>query len=165
MIVFFFNFNLKLSGLTDSHLPYHFHLPCSWVLGCLYYELWSPLCLKLWTSGEEMVNSTGKKESELYFLDWNEVTQWVKYPPAMQETPATWVWSLGQKDPLEEEMATHSTLFPRRIPWTEEPDKLQSTGLQRVGHERSYRACPRTSGSCTLASSRWEFCCCEAGNW
>ena len=50
----------------------------------------------------------------------------VKYPPAMQET---WVLSLGQEDPLEEEMATHSSILVWRIPWTEEPGGLQSMGL------------------------------------
>ena len=47
----------------------------------------------------------------------------------MQET---WVWCLGRKDPLEEEMATHSTIFAWRIPWVEEPGGLQSMGSQRV---------------------------------
>ena len=44
------------------------------------------------------------------------------------------VQSLGQEDPLEEGMATHSSILAWRIPWTEEPGGLQSTGLQRVGH-------------------------------
>ena len=48
----------------------------------------------------------------------------------MQETP---VQSLGQEDPLEKEMATHSSIFARRIPWTEETGRLQSIGSQRVG--------------------------------
>ena len=134
-------------------------------LECLSYDLWSPLCLKLWTNGEEMVNTAGPKGSELYFLDWKEVTQWVKYPLAMQETEETWARSLGQKDPLEEEMATHSALLSWRISWTEEPDRLQSTGLQRLGHKWSYRARPRTIWRCTLAYSCWEFCCNETGNW
>ena len=43
-----------------------------------------------------------------------------------------WVQSLGQEDPLEKEMATHSSILAWRIPWTEEPGGLQSTGLQRV---------------------------------
>ena len=60
------------------------------------------------------------------------VTQTVKNLPAMQET---WVQSLGQEDPLEEEMATHSSSLARTIPWTEEPGGLQSKGLQRVRHE------------------------------
>ena len=49
----------------------------------------------------------------------------------MQET---WVQSLGQEDPLEEEMATHSSILAWRILWTEEPGRLQSEGAQRVGH-------------------------------
>ena len=43
--------------------------------------------------------------------------------------------SLGQEDPLEEEMATHSSILAWRIPWTEEPGRLQSMGSQRVGHD------------------------------
>ena len=49
----------------------------------------------------------------------------------MQETR---VQSLGQEDPLEKEMATHSSIFAWRIPWTEEPGGLQSMGSHRVGH-------------------------------
>ena len=58
------------------------------------------------------------------------VAQIVKRLPAMWET---WVRSLGQEDPLEKEMATHSSILAWRIPWTEEPGGLQSTGSQRVG--------------------------------
>ena len=46
----------------------------------------------------------------------------------------TWVRSLGQEDPLEEEMATHSSILAWRIPRTEEPGEIQSMGSQRVGH-------------------------------
>ena len=60
------------------------------------------------------------------------VAQRLKRLPAMQET---WVQSLGQEDPLEKEMATHSSILAWRIPWTEEPGGLQSTGSQRVGHD------------------------------
>ena len=56
----------------------------------------------------------------------------VKNPPAMQETP---VQSLGREDPLENEVATHSSILAWRIPQTEEPDRLQSMGSQRVGHD------------------------------
>ena len=49
--------------------------------------------------------------------------------PTMQET---WVRSLGQEHPLEKEMATHSGTLARKIPWTEEPSRLQSMGWQRV---------------------------------
>ena len=56
----------------------------------------------------------------------------VKNPPVMQETL---VWSLGWEDPLEEGMATHSSILAWRISWTEEPGSLQSTGPQRVEHD------------------------------
>ena len=56
----------------------------------------------------------------------------VKRLPTMWET---WVRSLGWKDPLEKEMATHSSTLAWRIPWMEEPGGLQSTGLQRVRHD------------------------------
>ena len=59
------------------------------------------------------------------------MAQTVKNLPAMQETR---VQSLGQEDPLEKGMATHSTILAWRIPWMEEPGGLQSMGLQRVGH-------------------------------
>ena len=52
----------------------------------------------------------------------------------MQETEETWVRSLGWEDPLEEGMATHSSICAWRILWTEEPGGLQFMGLQRVGH-------------------------------
>ena len=56
----------------------------------------------------------------------------VKSPPAVQETQ---IRSLGREDPLEKEMATHSSTLAWRIPWTEEPGRLQSMGLQRVRHD------------------------------
>ena len=56
----------------------------------------------------------------------------VKNLPAAQETQ---VRSLGQEDPLQKEMATQSSILAWRIPWTEEPDGLQSMGSQRVGHD------------------------------
>ena len=59
----------------------------------------------------------------------------VKNLSAMQETQETQVQSLGQEDPLEEEMATHSSILAWKIPWTEEPGRLQSMGSQRVGHD------------------------------
>jgi len=59
------------------------------------------------------------------------VTQMVNRLPAMWETR---VQSLGQEDPLEKEMATHSNILAWKIPWMEEPGGLQSMGLQRIGH-------------------------------
>ena len=59
------------------------------------------------------------------------VAQTVKHMPTMQETQ---LQSLGQEDALEKEMATHSSILAWKIPWTEEPDGLQSMGSQRAGH-------------------------------
>ena len=58
--------------------------------------------------------------------------QMVKHLPAME---GTWVQSLCQEDPLEKEMTTHSSTLAWRIPWTEEPGRLQFTGSQRGGHD------------------------------
>ena len=59
------------------------------------------------------------------------VAQTVKNLPAMQET---WIQSLGDEDPLEKEMATNSSILAWKIPWKEEPTRLQSMGSQRVGY-------------------------------
>jgi len=56
----------------------------------------------------------------------------VKNLPAMWET---WVQSLGWEDPLEKGMATHPGILAWRVPWTEDPGRLQSMGLQRVSHD------------------------------
>ena len=67
----------------------------------------------------------------------------------MQEMQETWFQSLGWEDPLENEMATHSSILAWKIPWTEEPDGLESKGLQRVGHN---------SATEQHASSQLPFC-------
>ena len=74
-----------------------------------------------------------------------DCTQRWKHLPPMWETR---VRSLGQEDPLEKEMAIHSSILSWRIPWTEKPSRLQSTGSQRVGHD--WATSPRT-----LCSRRW----------
>ena len=60
------------------------------------------------------------------------VAQMVKHLPTTRETQ---VRSLGWEDPLEKEMATHSSVLAWRIPWMEEPSSLEFTGLQRLGHD------------------------------
>ena len=62
------------------------------------------------------------------------MAQKVKNLPAVWETQ---VQSLGREDPLEKEMATHSSILAWRIPWTEEPGRLQSMGSQRVGQDET----------------------------
>ena len=64
-------------------------------------------------------------------METSLVAQTVKRLPKTWET---WVRSLGQEDPLEKEMATHSSILAWKIPWTEEPGRLESMGLQR-GHD------------------------------
>ena len=60
------------------------------------------------------------------------MAQRIKHPPTMQETG---VQSLGRDDPLEKDIATHSSILAWKIPWKEEPGGLQSMGLQRIGHD------------------------------
>ena len=68
----------------------------------------------------------------MYVWGASLVAQMVKNLPAMRET---WVQSQGQEDPLEKEMATHSSILAWRIPWMEEPGRLQSMGSLGVGHD------------------------------
>ena len=65
-------------------------------------------------------------------METSLVAQMVKCLLTMQET---WVQSLGWEDPLEKEMATHSSILAWKIPWTEEPGRLQSMESQKVGHD------------------------------
>ena len=76
--------------------------------------------------------SAGEGIGYLLQYSWGSlVAQLVKNLPAMWET---WAQSLGWEDPLEKGMATHSSILAWRIPWTEEPGRLQSMRSQRVGH-------------------------------
>ena len=63
------------------------------------------------------------------------MAQQVKNQSAIQDMQKTRVQSLGREDPLEEEIATHSSILAWKIPWTEEPGELQSMGSQRVGRD------------------------------
>ena len=81
----------------------------------------------------------GVTKSWTQLSDWTNATEWaslkaqnVKKLPVMW---GTWVWSLGWEDHLVEGIASHSSFLTRRIPWTEEPGRLQSMGSQRVGHD------------------------------
>ena len=88
--------------------------------------------------GQAINSPSGAKQVYGYFpmlLGYRRtslVAHMVKRLPTMQETQ---VQFLGQKDPLEKEMATHSSTLAWKIPWMEEPNRLQSMGLQRVGHD------------------------------
>ena len=84
---------------------------------CVLHETWFPV---------------NKNTLSIYWASL--VAQRVKRLPAMRETR---IWSLGWEDALEKEMAAHSSILAWRIPWMEEPGRLQSMGLQRVGHNRA----------------------------
>ena len=71
----------------------------------------------------------------------------------MQELQETWVWSLGWENTLEKEMTTHSSILAWRIPWTEEPGKLQSMGSQRIRHEWATKHSTKTKASVDAGSS------------
>ena len=70
-----------------------------------------------------------------HFLFFKLVAQLVKNPPAKAEDQEMWVCSLGGEDSLEWGMATHTSILVWEIPWTEEPGRLWSMRLQRVGHD------------------------------
>ena len=96
--------------------------------------IWMDLDLEIIILSE--VSQTEKNKYHMIFFTciiWASlVAQRLKHLPAMWET---WVQPLHQEDPLEKEMATRSSIFAWRIPWTEEPGRLQFTGSQRVGHD------------------------------
>ena len=113
-----------------------------WSSGCLQFDLY---LLKIqWLFSTKKLNVTSEwrgivfiackylKQLKLKSFLGSLVPQLLKNPPAMWETR---IWSLGWEDPLEEGMATHSSILAWRISWTEEPGRLQSMGLPRVGHD------------------------------
>ena len=128
------------------------------------WTLWFSLALCEWTENIEGLTLESKDLNLVcgVFL----VAQMVKNLPAMQETL---VWSLGWKDPLEKEMATHSSIFAWGIPWTEKTSGLQSMGSQRVEHDWvtntfTFFFKPRmclsdaTKGNCSESAFTLDFC-------
>ena len=104
----------------------------SWSLLNLAFPIWERFLLSfIWLSGFPVFLLGIFYLDHLYFI-YPVVAQTVKHPPAVWETQ---VRSLGWEDPLEKEMPTHSRTLAWKIPWTEEPGRLQSMGLQRVGHD------------------------------
>ena len=104
-------------------------------LPCLPEGVWEVCCTGIagLDSGVSLYSlSTFTVKSTSTLTADSLVAQWLKRLPPMRET---WVRSLGQKDPLEKEMAIHSSILAWRIPWTEKPSRLQSMGSQRVGHD------------------------------
>ena len=108
-----------------------------------------------WRAAIHGVAKSRTRLSDWTELNWTELksraslmVQMVKRLPATQET---WARSLGQENPLEKEMAAHSSTLAWKIPWTEEPSRLQSIGSQRVGHNWA------TSHSLSLKSKLHKF--------
>ena len=95
-------------------------------------------CLTNWDANFPSQDHEDSKTGQSYLqlpgklkLSRERVAQRLKHLPEMRET---WVRFLGWEDPLEEEMAPHSSTLAWRVPWTEEPGGLWSMGSQRVGH-------------------------------
>ena len=82
----------------------------------------------------------------------------------MQVMQDMWVWSLGQEDPLEEEMATHSSILAWKIPWTEDPGGLRSMGLQRVRCDWTYTHMLATPIFCFPCGPAGKESACYAGD-
>ena len=89
------------------------------------------------------------------------LAQRVKHLPVMWKTQ---VWSLSREDPLEKEMATHSSILAWRIPWTEEPDGLQPMGSQRVGHNWA-TSLSLSLGYVGLICSTWDLSLQSMDSW
>ena len=83
--------------------------------------------IKLKTKSNKLILVRSQEDSRASL-----VAQRLKHLLPLRET---WVQSLGREDPLEKEMATHTRILAWRIPWREEPGRLQSMGSQRVGHD------------------------------
>ena len=122
-----FSFNDFIQNIVRKILYTFLELPLNYNLDYLVSEFYS-MSSKFGNSS--MDRSSRTRSFWKLFIDL--VAQMVKHLPAM---PETWVWSLGWEDPLEKEMATHSTTLAWKIPWTEKPCRLQSMGSQSVGHD------------------------------
>ena len=143
----FFPFSLHSLILLYQHLQFAFHFFKFKNLLSMQCRLVCELYCKLTFNGNKSFVSYCHLMVSMMldiFRNWlhifNERTSFpdgsaVKNPPAMQETQETWVPSLGQEDPLEEEMATHSSILAWKILWTETLGGLQFKESQRVRHD------------------------------
>ena len=109
---------------------------CLYLLSLLPPSAWSHTSGWSQHTGFDLAASYGRFPLAIHSTGFTAGSA-VKNPPAMQELQETWLWSLGQEDPLEEGMATHSSSPIWRFPWTEEPGRLQSMVSQGVGHNWS----------------------------
>ena len=96
------------------------------------WGVWQPI----WsTSSQSPAWLSRTRKHQIHMRPPDFFIQWVENSPAMQKTQETQVRFLGWEDPLEEGMATHSSILAWKIPWTETPGRLQSMGSQRVRHD------------------------------
>ena len=116
---------MKFCGNTA--MPLHWHIVC----GCFYSITaeWvivtkRPHCLQNW---KYLLSGPSQNKFAASCL-----RRWQRICLPIQETQEMWVWSLGQKDPLEKEMVTHSSILAWKIPWTEDPGGPVSMGSQRA---------------------------------
>ena len=112
-------------------------------------------CLDFTPTPSTKVCKTCKSQREDVKVTHSLVAQMVKHLSTMRET---WVRSLGREDPLEKEMAIHSSTTAWKIPWTEEPGRLQSMGSQRVGHDWTISLFTFRHGhedNCTIKIQPW----------
>ena len=119
-----------------SHESNQHTLSLLFILSCLPHQIPSSLRAGLvysaYLSNLELGRASTERSLVKYWEGASLVAQMVKRLPAMRET---WVWSLGWEDPLNKEMALHSSILAWRIPWTEDPGRLQSMQSQRVRHD------------------------------
>ena len=141
----FFIFHSQFFYIKDSDCNFP---PSLWLNYCLWaLMLWIHI---LWcqTFPRQCLDN---QLSHCFTCHWTSlVAQMVKRLSTMWEA---WVRSLGQEDPLEKEMAIHSSTIAWKIPWTEEPGRLQSMGLQRVGHDWATSLSLAIRHSLSLASN------------
>ena len=128
-VILLWKMKMFYSHALHSHAHTHTHTLSLFLTHCFFPSLSSPPP----TYAPHIVITWASQ-----MVQWS--TQMVKiYPPAMQEM---WVQSLNQEDPLEEGTVTHSSILAWRIPWTEDPSRLQSMGSQRVRTQLKWLSMP-----------------------
>ena len=128
--------SLGQEDLLEKEMATHSNIP-AWKIPWTEEPDWlqSMVCQRVrcdWACTSTWQHLYFKLRITILLIKYSPVTQRLKRLPAMRET---WVQSLGQEDPLEKEMATHSSILAWRISWMEEPGGVQTIGLQRVRHD------------------------------
>ena len=139
-------------GISPNHPTHICEISLTWVFNsCLSFCL---LFVSHTVLSCDCVNASMWACKCAYVYAVSLVAQMVKNLLAMQET---WLWSLCQEDPLEKETATQFSILAWQIPWTGEPGRLQSMGLQRIGHDWELCTYVYTCGLCLFMDPRMIF--------